>query len=287
MSETIRFLIVDGYAKEARDELAAGGAGIAGELYTRMLTRILPTARCDVVFPADPGVELPTGVALEQYDGVAWTGCSLTIYEDDPRVQPQVELARAAYAKGVPSFGTCWGLQMAVWAAGGMVRANPNGREMGLARKIQLTPEGRGHPFYAGKPSVFDGFTSHEDEVTHLPPGAVILAGNAFTRVQAACVTHQRGTFWGLQYHPEYDLHEMARLTWCRIERLRKKGFFADRAAGEAYVEMLETIHHHPERKDLAWLLGVDADLTNENVRQCEVRNWIEALVLPTRARRR
>ena len=58
-----------------------------------------------------------------------------------------------------------------------------------IRRDIQLTPEGHGHPLYAGKPNVFDGYISHVDEVTHLPPGAVLLASNAYTRVQAAAVT--------------------------------------------------------------------------------------------------
>jgi len=213
--------------------------------------------------------------------GIAWTGCSLTIYDDDPRVGPQIELARAAYESKVPSFGSCWAAQMAVVAAGGIVRANPRGREMGLARKIVLTPEGRGHPLYVGKASVFDAFISHVDEITHLPPGGVLLASNAFTHVQAVSVVHKGGTFWGLQYHPEYDLHELARLTWCRIDKLVSLGFFADRAAGESYVNLLETLHQDPSRKDIAWLLGIDDDVMNDDVRLVEVRNWIDRLVLP------
>ena len=97
MGEAARFLVIDGYHKAARDELAAGGASAAGDLYVRMLKKCLPGAVCDVVHPADPGQSLPKGAALEQYDGIAWTGCSLTIYEDDPRVGPQIELAKAAY----------------------------------------------------------------------------------------------------------------------------------------------------------------------------------------------
>jgi len=240
-----------------------------------MLRKCLPGCECDIVHPADPGASLPKGTALEQYDGIAWTGCSLTIYEDDPRVGPQIDLAREAYRSKVPSFGSCWAAQMAVVAAGGIVRANPRGREMAL------TPEGRGHPLYFGKGSVFDGFISHVDEVTHLPPGAVLLASNAFTHVQAVAVTHQGGSFWGLQYHPEYDLHELARLTWCRLDKLVKLGFFRDRAAGEAYVALLETLHQDPGRKDIAWLLGIDEDVTNEDIRLAEVRNWIERLVIP------
>jgi len=88
--------------------------------------------------------------------------------------------------------------------------------------------------------------------------------------------------FWGLQDHPEYDLREMARLTWCRIDKLRELGFFSDRDAGEDYVRLLETLHQNPERSDLARLLGVDDDVMNEDVRRVEVRNWIDRLVLPT-----
>lgn len=286
MAGEVRFLVIDGYNRAARDELRAGGASAAGDLYTGMLKKCLPGAAVDVIHPADPDTSLPKGAALEQYDGVAWTGCSLTVYEDDPRVHPQLELAREAFRSRVPSFGSCWAAQIAVTAAGGIVRANPRGREMGIARKIALTPEGRGHPLYAGKANVFDAFISHVDEITHLPAGAVLLASNAFTHIQAVAVTHQGGQFWGLQYHPEYDLHELARLTWCRIDRLQKLGFFRDREAGELYVNLLETLHQDPSRKDIAWLLGIDEDVTNDDVRLAEVRNWIDMLVLPTKAKR-
>ena len=286
MATSARFLVIDGYNREARDELTAGGAGRAGDLYVAMLGKCLPGAACDILHPADPGTQLPRGAALEQYDGIAWTGCSLTIYDDDPRVGPQIELARAAFRAKVPSFGSCWAAQMAVVAAGGTVRANPRGREMGIARKIALTPEGRGHPLYAGKGSVFDAFISHVDEITHLPPGAVLLASNAFTHIQAVSVVNQGGVFWGLQYHPEYDLRELARLTWCRLDKLVKLGFFRDRAAGEDYVRLLETLYQDPGRKDIAWLLGIDEDVTNEDIRLAEVRNWIDRLVIPSKALR-
>lgn len=282
-----RILVVDGYLKAAREELAAGGAGVAGDLYVKMLTRLMPGVVCDVIYPSDPGGGLPKGAALSDYDGVAWTGCSLTVYEDTPEVGSQIGLAREAFKQGVPSFGSCWAAQIAVVAAGGIVRANPRGREMGIARKIALTPDGRAHPMYEGKAQVFDAFISHVDEITHMPAGTVLLASNAFTHVQAVSVVHQGGIFWGLQYHPEYDLREMARLTWCRTEKLIKLGFFKDRAACDDYVRLLETLHQDPKRTDIAWLLGVDDDVMNFDIRTLEVRNWLERLVLPTMARRR
>ena len=171
--------------------------------------------------------------------------------------------------------------QIAVVAAGGQVQANPNGREMGIARKIELTPEGRAHPMYEGKSNVFNAFTSHDDEITHLPPGAVVLSRNPWTKVQSVSVTHQGGTFWGLQYHPEYDLHELARLAFCRIPKLIRHGFFRNEAAALSYIDDLEALHEDPSRKDIAWKLGIDADVMNEDVRLCEVRNWVNRLVLP------
>jgi len=285
MSHEPRFLVIDGYSRAGREELAAGGATPAGLLYEKMLKECRPGCAVDIVYPADPGVSLPAGAALEAYDGVAWTGSSLTVFHDESGVRAQVELQRAIFAAGVPSFGSCWAAQIGVVAAGGRCAVNPRGREMGIARKIALTPEGRGHPLYAGKPTVFDAFISHEDEVTHLPSGALCLASNAFTHVQAVSVTHASGTLWAVQYHPEYDLHELARLTFCRVEKLVRKGFFADREAAFAYVDKLEALHQDPSRRDLAWLLGIDDDVMNADVRRIEVRNWIERLVLPSMRR--
>ena len=282
MSQKPRFLVVDGYAREGREDLAAGGASTAGELYRRMLDKCTPGgAAIEIVYPADPDSALPRGAAIADYDGIAWTGSSLTVFSDDPKVKTQVEFARAVYEARVPSFGSCWAAQISAVAAGGRCAANPKGREMGIARKIALTPEGRAHPLYRGKKSVFDGWISHDDEVTHLPPTGVMLASNRWTHVQALAVTFKGGVFWGLQYHPEYDVHEMARLCFCRKQKLVNLGFFADLDAAQAFVDQLEALHQDPGRKDIAWLLGIDEDILDEDIRQAEVRNWIEQLVLP------
>ena len=169
-------------------------------------------------------------------------------------------------------------------AAGGFCAANPRGREMGVARKIQLSPTGRAHPMFEGKPAVFDAFTSHYDEVTHMPPGGLALGGNEFTTVQAVAVRHEKGDFWAVQYHPEYDLHELARLTYCRRAKLVNLGFFPDTKSADQYVDDLETLHLDPSRHDIAWRLGLDADVMSETTRHCETRNFIKYLALPYKA---
>ena len=279
---TPRILVIDGYPKDDRINLAGCGMDTAGDLYVAMLGSLCPGARFDVLFPSDPDAALPSGVDIGDYDGIAWTGCSLTIHDDsDARVKRHIALARAAYLAGVPQYGTCWGIQIAAVAAGGIVAANPRGREMGIARKITLTPTGRGHPLYEGKSTSFDGYVSHFDEVTHLPPGGEVLAGNAFTRVQAITVLSGKGTFWGLQYHPEYDLYQMARLIYCRRVALTKEGFFISEDDALAYGERLEQLHGAPDNQALAWQLGVEDDLSLDTVRQIEPRNWLERLVIP------
>ena len=72
-----------------------------------------------------------------------------------------------------------------------------------------------------------------------------------------------------------------------RIDKLVRMGFFQDSAAAKDYVRKLEALHQDPARADLAWLLGVDGDLMNEDVRLLEGRNWIKHLVLPNMHSRR
>ena len=281
-----RILIIDGYTKAAREQLQSGGASLAADLYVRMLQRSTPAGvECDVIFPADPGASLPVGAAIRDYDGVAWTGCSSCVFSGEPDVAEQIEFARECFRRGVPAFGSCWAAQIAVVAAGGEVALHPNGREMGIARGITLTDEGRAHPLYEGKPAVFDAFTSHDDEVTVLPDGAARLAGNDFTRVQSVVVKHDGTEFWGLQYHPEYNLHEMARLMFCRLEKLVKLNFFEDEPAGLAHIDQLEALHADPSRTDIASALGLKADVMDKSPRTVEVRNWINHLVLPNMRR--
>ncbi len=281
-----RVLIIDGYTKAAREQLQSGGASLAADLYVKMLQRCAPTGiECDVIFPADPGANLPVGETIQDYDGVTWTGCSSCVFSGEPDVAEQIEFARECYRRGVPAFGSCWAAQIAVVAAGGEVALNPNGREMGIARGITLTDEGRAHPLYEGKPAVFDAFTSHDDEITLLPEGAARLSGNDFTRVQSVVVKHEGTEFWGLQYHPEYDLHEMARLMFCRIEKLVRLGFFADEAAGLAHINQLEALHADPTREDIATALGLKADVMDDSLRTIEVQNWINHHLLPSKRR--
>jgi len=272
-----RFLVLDGYDKAGRAALQAAGATPAGTLYRNMVFRYLPEAEVDIVHPADPQSGIDD---LDSYDAMLWTGSSLTIFHDDPAVTAQIELAREGFRRGLPAFGSCWALQLAAVAAGGACHKNPNGREFGLARKITLNEMGRAHPFYAKRPSpVFDGFTSHFDAVSHLPACGTILAANAMTGIQAADIQHERGRFFALQYHPEFDFGEIAALAKFRGGGLIDDGFMANKMALETFIDQCATLHGAPERTDLRWSLGADDDVLDINCRHNEFINWLDWLI--------
>ena len=282
-SQELNFLIIDGYSKKSREDLEKAGMKFAWKLYELMLIKFLPKAEFDVLLPSDDGVKMPSDDQLAKYCGVIWTGCNLCINDiQNPSVRNQIELAKRVYEVGIPSWGSCWGIQMAVVAAGGEVVENPKGREMGLARKIILTTEGKNHPMYQGKPAVFDAYISHDDMVSKLPSGATMLASNDFTYYQALEVRHKKGVFWATQYHPEYDLHEMACLMIAREEKLTKIGYFQDHDNFTEHIQRFKALSKAPDTKYLRWQLAVDDDVLNEAIRQCEFKNWINNLVLPS-----
>ena len=282
--QTLRFLIVDGYDKDGRTELERFGCPQAAPLYEKMLSACLPdgaTLEADYAYPADVGSALPQGDDLRKYHGIAWTGSSLTIHKDEPRVTRQIDYARDLYASKVPQFGSCWAVQIAATAAGGVCTTNPKGREFGLSRKIALSEAGRVHPMYRGKASSFDAFTVHFDMVETAPQGATLLASNKFTDIQALDIQYDGGSFWAVQYHPEFTLDYMAKLAAGRTDGLIKDAYFEDKDAAQAFIQDWSTLSQSPTRSDIAWRHGIDEDILDEKVRFAEARNWIEAMVLP------
>lgn len=279
--------ILNCYPKTSRDRFDASDVGHPHNMYADFLHRYVPKVSIDIIFIADLDSQLPSGANLNSYDAYIWTGSDLTIYHtDDARVTRQVELARAIFQAGAPCYGSCWGIQMAAYAAGGEVGKNPRGREWSVARRILRTPAGQEHPLLSGKPDTYDGFIMHLDEVVSLPSGATLLATNDHTHVQALEVKHKNGTFWATQYHPEYNFYEMARLIRARAEPLVKEGFFASTADVQDYASAMFDLARQPDDLTLRARFKVGPDIVDADQRETELRNWIDHLVIPSLRRR-
>lgn len=282
----LRFLVVEGNTRKAREAHKAAYGLMPSESYAAVLQDIQRDAVCDLAFPADEGANLPDATGLESYDGIVLTGSSLNIYDRTPDILRQIDLMRAVYASRTPSFGSCWGLQIAAVAADGDVRQNPVGREVGFARRLTPTGAGASHPLLAGRPAAYDAPAIHLDMVTALPGDCTVLATNAVSEVQAAEIRMSGGTFWGVQYHPEFSLAELAVILERRSQLLVSEGFCGSAEDVSAYVADLTTLHESPDRFDLVWKHGLDAEVIDAERRTREIRNFIEHRVKPEKSGR-
>lgn len=275
-----RILVIDGNEAATRKKHMSVGGTSSGEGYAATLKRLNADIDTDIVRPADEDPKLPEGVALKDYQGAVITGSALNVYSRELAVQRQIELVKAAFDAGLPCFGSCWGLQVGVTAAGGTVVRNPRGREFGFGRRIMLTPAGRDHAMFQGKPEVFEAPTVHVDTVESLPANSTPLAHNDMG-LQAAEIKLKSGaTFWGVQYHPEYSLAEIAAMARRYGEVLIRDGLVTDQAELDQLSADLVALDQNPEDARLAWRFGVGPTVTDAGLRLAEIRNWLEKQVL-------
>ena len=272
----LRLCIVNCYPKASRKNFDLSDVGHPHDLFLNFLKNEAPNASTELVFVADPDFALPEGKSIDDFDGFIWTGSDLTVYHvDDPRVSGQIEFAGKLMSSGAASFGSCWGIQMAAQVGGGEVAVNPNGREWGIARGIELNEAAKKSPMLVGKPTKFDAFIMHLDEVKSLPEGTVSLGGNAHTNIQAAVFENGKATFWGTQYHPEYNLLEMGRLIAARAVALVKEGHFPDEQAVANYAADMKALYANPDSLELRDRVNVGDDIIDPQIRQVELRNWL------------
>lgn len=279
-----RVLVIDGNRAATREQQVAAGGSPSGEGYVEVLKSLAPVD-CEIIRPADAEVRFSPGTGIGSFDAVAITGSALNVYDSGAHIERQVELARAVFAAGVPFFGSCWGMQVAVTAAGGRVGRNPLGREFGFGRRIELTAAGRAHAMFAHKPDVFEVITVHGDNVAELPPDCTVLARNEMG-VQAMEVRHAAGVCWGVQYHPEYTFAEIAATALRYGPTLISEGLFAGQADLDSFVAELRALMADPRNPRLSWKHGLGPALRDRSCQLAELHNWLQVQVLPYAQRR-
>lgn len=270
-----RLLLMEGNVAEARQRAATLGVETPGEIYRRALISEAPELEIEVMFGADPDAALPAGRHWSDYAGFVISGSGLHAYDPEPAVTRQIEFVRQAAQAGLPILGSCWGLQIAAMAGGGMVARNVDRAEMGIARKITPTAEGQSHPLLAGRPAAFDAPCIHYDDVTVLPQGSIVLAANRHCPVQAAVIPLERSEVWAVQYHPEFDLPHIAGLYAIYEEELATSLFFEGAQAVRTHIADLCRATGAGPHSPIAWRLGLDSDVLDGPTRRTELRNWL------------
>ncbi len=274
----VKILIVEGNVKALRELTEINGALTQGELYKNTLNSLADDLNCSIVCPSDEDAVLPMGNSLADYDGIVWTGSALNIYDDDVAITRQVDFMKACFDEETKMFGSCWGLQVAVVATGGEIAANDKGRQIGIARDIDLTDAGRTHPLYKGKPPVFDAINIHLDHTTRLPEGAIVLSRNEQSEVQGVEIKRGRSVFWGVQYHPEFDLGYMSGLIRRYEKKLIDEGISKDKADVEQWAADWAKAENEAAGSKVTEKYALTCDVLDAEERLRELSNWLDFL---------
>ncbi|GID93482.1 glutamine amidotransferase [Amorphoplanes digitatis] len=121
-------------------------------------------------------------------------------------------LLRKAVRYRVPTLGVCLGAQLLASAHGGLVERSTSGPEIGpglVARRDASDND----PLFKWVPLLPDVVQWHNDEITELPIGAVLLAASSRYPHQAFRLGDRA---WGLQFHIECDAEMIA--GWARSD---------------------------------------------------------------------
>ena len=111
----MRILVVESnpsalYAGPGRENIDKAGEGYAAAL--RELSALVET---DIVSPYDGD----SVRELSGYSGIVFTGSGVEWNTDDARAEPLARVMRAGFAAGVPTLGSCNGMQLAASVLGG------------------------------------------------------------------------------------------------------------------------------------------------------------------------
>lgn len=152
-----------------------------------------------------------------------------------PAGRPRVEsLLRQAVRDRVPTLGICRGAHLLALAHGGTVGPAAGGLAVG-PRLVAKRDAARLDPLFGPLPMLPDVVVWHDEEITELPPGAVLLATDPRHAVQAFRLGSGA---WGVQFHVECDTAMLARWAAGNAAALAALGLDADEVVGAVDVVM-------------------------------------------------
>jgi GMP synthase (glutamine-hydrolysing) len=139
---------------------------------------------------------------LAGYDGLLVLGGPQSAL-DGPETSPELVGVRAllgqALAADLPTLAICLGAQLLAAVGGGRTRVGIDGPEVG-ATLVAKRDAADKDPVFGPLPLSPDVIQWHHDEISELPAGATLLAGNPHYAYQAFRVGRH---VYGLQFHIE------------------------------------------------------------------------------------
>ena len=257
-----KLLIVEGNLREENQSFAEVGIQTHTESLQDSLNHYSKDLQYDVVNPSsDESLETVKDKLLN-YDGLIWGGSSLNIYNDTPEIRRQIEFMKECQKKVKNILAICWGMQVAVTAAGGEVKKAEDSH-IGIANEITINENGLNHPIYKNKEKKFNSPAFNFDEVKTLPKNAICLASNKINKVQSLYFKVNETNVWGLQYHPEITYEKMISLIEFRKDRL---------------IENRKVFNNEQDVKNHILFIKNEILIADKEKRMVELKNWLDQL---------
>ncbi|NVK29649.1 MAG: type 1 glutamine amidotransferase [Gammaproteobacteria bacterium] len=263
----MKLLIIESNSPTRVNMARSSGKKTAAEQYGDCLQTLDQRVQFDIIEPYQHTFSVQE-TDYSQYQGAVFTGAGVSWGVDDPEAAPLRAAMAQCFDAGLPCFGSCNGMQLAAQVLGGQNGPNPNGLEIGFAREIALTVDGRDHPMMRGKTTNFAALCVHRDHVVTLPSEATLIATNAHSPVQAFVYEKGKIKFWGTQYHPELEPQHI-------IDYINEpSGLFAE---GESLLGALADCQAQPSADSLAQL-GIQVNDIHRPHHTLELKNWLQTL---------
>ena len=192
-----KILIVEGNLKEENQNFSSSGIQTHTQSLRDSLACFTENLDIDVINPSSDSDIDKKVKELNKYNGLIWGGSSLNIYNDTPEIRKQIHFMRECQKKVKNILAICWGMQVAVTAAGGEVKKSI-GAHIGIANDLTINNEGLKHPLYKDKINNFNTPAFNFDEVVTLPNNGICLASNKVNKIQSIYFEINNNKIWGL-----------------------------------------------------------------------------------------
>ena len=255
-----KILIVEGNLKEENNNFSKNGIPTHTESLKESLSFFTNSLDLDVVNPSSDTNINSVIKDLKKYDGLIWGGSSLNIYNDTIEIRRQIEFMKECFKNIKRILAICWGMQVAVTAAGGEVKKSNNGVHIGIAQNISVNENGIKFPLYKNKKNIFNSPAFNFDEVATIPKDSTILASNKVNKVQSLNFETGISEIWGLQYHPEITYDKMIRLIKFRKDRL---------------INVRKAFNNEKEIEEHINLIKEENKISEKSSRLRELQNWL------------
>ncbi len=255
-----KILLVEGNLRETNQEFTDNGIKTHTESLKESIYYFTKDLLIDTVNPSSDKDIFHRVKDLNKYDGIIWGGSSLNIYSDTPEIRRQIDFMKECQKKVKNILAICWGMQVAVTAAGGTVKKGQNGAHRGIAHEIKINNNGLAHPIYKNKKKIFNTPAFNYDEVVTFPNNTILLSSNKTNKVMGLNFKTETSNIWGIQYHPEITYDKMITLINFRKERLLENKSFNDEKELVSHIQLIEN-----ENKK-----------SNKDARMMELKNWLD-----------